>query len=226
MDRVVATRAPDQMPIRPYAVTLPSGAAEERYWSAANAPVLGPDGAVTHIVSAVRDATGEVLERRSEEARTLLMREVDHRARNALTVVQSFVRLTDAPTLEDFRQVLDGRVEALARAQTSLAARRWEGATLVVETANLNGLTHLTFAPSRSTDQTTVAERFTLVEPDTLQYEATISDPGTWTRPWTMAFPRKRRPNGVLYEYACHEGNYGLPNILSASRTAEKSASR
>lgn len=130
MDRVVATRAPDQMPIRPYAVTLPSGAAEERYWSAANAPVLGPDGAVTHIVSAVRDATGEVLERRSEEARTLLMREVDHRARNALTVVQSFVRLTDAPTLEDFRQVLDGRVEALARAQTSLAARRWEGATL------------------------------------------------------------------------------------------------
>jgi len=130
MERVIATRAPDQMPIRPYAVTLPSGAAEERYWSAVNAPVLGPGGEVTHIVSAVRDATGEVLERRSEEARTLLMREVDHRARNALTVVQSFVRLTDAPTLEDFRQVLDGRVEALARAQTSLAARRWEGATL------------------------------------------------------------------------------------------------
>ncbi len=130
MERVLTTREADQMPIRPYALTLPSGEVEERYWSAANTPMFGPDGAVTHIVSAVRDATGEVMERRSEEARTLLMREVDHRARNALTVVQSFVRLTDAPTMEDFRRVLNGRVEALARAQTSLAARRWEGATL------------------------------------------------------------------------------------------------
>jgi hypothetical protein len=103
---------------------------------------------------------------------------------------------------------------------------RWEGSTLVVETANLNGLTHLTFAPSRSTDRTIVAERFTLVEPDTLQYEATISDPATWTRPWTIAFPRKRQADGVLYEYACHEGNYGLSNILSASRAAEKSGVR
>ena len=71
-----------------------------------------------------------MLERKSEEARTLLMHEVDHRARNALTVVQSFVRLTRAETLDDFRRIVDGRVEALARAQTSLAARRWEGASL------------------------------------------------------------------------------------------------
>src|SRR6185437_3907859 len=130
LERVIANRAADQMAVRPYAVQQADGASEERYWSAINAPVLGAGGEVTHIVSAVQDVTGEVLERRSEEARQLLMREVDHRARNALAIVQSFVRLTRAPDLEAFRRILDGRVEALARAQTSLAARRWEGASL------------------------------------------------------------------------------------------------
>lgn len=137
LEAVIAARAPHQMAIRAYAVQTPDGGSDERYWSATNTPILGATGAVTHILSAVQDVTGEVLERRSEDARKLLMREVDHRARNALTVVQSFVRLTTAASLEDFRRVLDGRVEALARAQTSLAARRWEGASLhnVVEGA-------------------------------------------------------------------------------------------
>jgi two-component sensor histidine kinase len=130
LERVMATRAPDNMAVRPYAVSAPDGTSLERYWTATNSPVLGPDGQITHIVSAVQDVTGEELERRGDEARNLLMREVDHRARNALTVVQSFVRLTTAQDLEEFRRVLDGRVEALARAQTSLAARRWEGASL------------------------------------------------------------------------------------------------
>ncbi|MDB5499582.1 MAG: domain S-box protein [Phenylobacterium sp.] len=130
LEAVIAARAPDQMAVRAYAVPTSDGGYDERYWSATNSPILGAGGEVTHIVSAIQDVTGEVLERRSEEARKLLMREVDHRARNALTVVQSFVRLTTASSLEDFRRVVDGRVEALARAQTSLAARRWEGASL------------------------------------------------------------------------------------------------
>ena len=129
-ERVISTGVPDQMPTRPFSVTLEDGRAEERYWSATNAPIRGPDGRVTHIISAVRDVTGEVLERRSEDARRLLMLEVDHRARNALTVVQSFVRLTTAETLNDFRRTLDGRVASLGRAQTALAARRWEGGDL------------------------------------------------------------------------------------------------
>lgn len=128
--RVLETRAPDQMPIRPFSVTSADGAEEERYWSATNAPLIAADGTVGYILSAVRDVTGEVLERRSEDARRLLMHEVDHRARNALTVVQSFVRLTRAQTLEEFRAILDGRVASLARAQSSLAARRWEGGDL------------------------------------------------------------------------------------------------
>jgi two-component sensor histidine kinase len=130
METVLATRSLHTMAIRPYAVQPALGEPVERYWSAVNSPILGPDGAVTHIISCVQDVTGEVLERRSEEARLLLMREVDHRARNALTVVQSMVRLTTAGSLDDYRDVLDGRVAALARAQTSLAARRWEGALL------------------------------------------------------------------------------------------------
>jgi two-component sensor histidine kinase len=129
-ERVLASRAADSMAIRPYAVPNAEGASVERYWSAINSPMVDADGTVTHIVSAVQDVTGEVMERRSEDARTLLMREVDHRARNALTIVQSIVRLTTASSLDDFRDVVDGRVATLARAQTSLAARRWEGAWL------------------------------------------------------------------------------------------------
>lgn len=128
-EKVLATGEPHLMPIKAYSVG-PPGRADERYWSAVNSPVKGPDGRITHIVSSVRDVTGEVRERKAEEARTLLMREVDHRARNALTVVQSIVRLTDAREIGEFKRVVTGRVDALARAQTSLARRRWEGGDL------------------------------------------------------------------------------------------------
>jgi two-component sensor histidine kinase len=127
---VLSTGAPHQMPTRRFPVARPDGSTENRYWAATNAPVTDATGRITYIVSAIEDVTGEVLERRNAEARQLLMREVDHRSRNALTVVQTFVRLTVAPTVEAFRKILDGRVEALARAQTSLLARQWEGGEL------------------------------------------------------------------------------------------------
>jgi PAS domain S-box-containing protein len=130
LERVLSTRKPDQMPVGRLTLAPASGEAVERYWTATNTPILGPDGDITHIVSASRDVTGEVQERRSEQARKLLMREVDHRARNALTVVQSLVRLSTATSLQEFRRVLDGRITSLAQAQTSLAARKWEGALL------------------------------------------------------------------------------------------------
>ena len=65
-------------------------------------------------------------------------------------------------------------------------------------------------------------ERFKRVDADTLLYEFTVDDPVTWTRPWTVQFPmtRSREP---IFEYACHEGNYSLPNILAGARAAEKS---
>ncbi|MDB5474824.1 MAG: hypothetical protein JWP49_335 [Phenylobacterium sp.] len=130
LNRAHATGQPDEMPVQPYAVVGADGEPEERYWGATQTPIFGPGGTVTHILSTVRDATAEVKERQATEARALLMREVDHRARNALTVVQSIVRLTEAATIVAFKAVVQGRVEALARAQTSLARRKWEGAFL------------------------------------------------------------------------------------------------
>lgn len=130
MERVMATGAPDQISEQPYAVVGADGGTEERYWGSIQTPIRDAAGQITHILSNAYDVTASVLERRGAEARALLMREVDHRARNALTVVQSVLRLTEARDIAEFREVALGRVEVLARAQTSLARRKWEGADL------------------------------------------------------------------------------------------------
>ena len=90
-------------------------------------PVRDDQGSTVGTVIEVRDITDE---KRHEETRTLLMREVDHRARNALTVVQSLVKLTAADNIETYKEKLLGRISALARAQGNLAERKWEGASL------------------------------------------------------------------------------------------------
>jgi hypothetical protein len=100
---------------------------------------------------------------------------------------------------------------------------RWEGDTLVVETTNFTERTNFRGPPARTrqdilaSDALQVVERFTPVDGDTIRYEFTVTDPQTWTRPWSGEVPI-RRFDGPIYEFACHEGNYGLPNILSAAR--------
>ena len=99
----------------------------------------------------------------------------------------------------------------------------WDGDTLVVETTNFSDKT-ASFNPSVATavgTGTTLAltERFSRVADDTLLYEYTVNDPSSFTAPFTVALPMKRG-NG-MYEYACHEGNYGLLNILAGARVAE-----
>jgi hypothetical protein len=103
---------------------------------------------------------------------------------------------------------------------------RWEGDTLVVDTTNFTDRTNFR-GPPRTTRQdiTTslslrVVERFTLVDRDTIRYQFTVDDPETWTQPWSGEVPL-RRMEGPIYEYACHEGNYGLANILRAARVEE-----
>jgi hypothetical protein len=102
---------------------------------------------------------------------------------------------------------------------------RWEGQTLVVETTNFNGRTG-SLGRNGNGNPTSEAlrliERFTRRDADTLEYSVRIEDPQTWTRPWTVAFPLTRDPGYVMYEYACHEGNYAIRNILSAFRAAER----
>jgi hypothetical protein len=94
---------------------------------------------------------------------------------------------------------------------------RWDGDTLVVDTSNFRRETSL----RGSTANTHLVERFTRVAPGTLLYEFTVNDPATWTRPWTAAILMQKIP-GPLFEYACHEGNYSMFNILSGARAAEK----
>ncbi|MBL8554909.1 MAG: hypothetical protein JNL41_11575 [Phenylobacterium sp.] len=104
----------------------------------------------------------------------------------------------------------------------------WEGDTLVVETTNLNpkgayvgGLTG-GFAYSA---QAKVIERFTRKAKDMFLYEFTVVDPVTFSRPWRGEMPFRTAP-GPIYEYACHEGNYSLPNILQGARVQEAEAAR
>jgi hypothetical protein len=101
---------------------------------------------------------------------------------------------------------------------------RWEGDTLIVETTNFNGRTGSLGRNGNgnpTSDRLMLVERFRLRDADTLDYQVTVDDPMTFTRPWTVAFPIRRDRGYVFYEYACHEGNYALANMLRAARVAE-----
>jgi hypothetical protein len=116
---------------------------------------------------------------------------------------------------------LDGR-PALSPAIKQLmgdARGRWEGDSLVVTTTNFDGRV----AYRGSGDQLTLTERFTPIGPGTLRWEVRLDDPATWDRPWAFAMPLHPETTPV-FEYACHEGNYGLANILSAARAAERAS--
>jgi len=67
-------------------------------------------------------------------------------------------------------------------------------------------------------------ERFTRVAPDQIDYQFTIDDPSTYTRPWTAVLPMVGVPDYVIFEYACHEGNYSIRNVLSGARGQERTS--
>jgi hypothetical protein len=118
---------------------------------------------------------------------------------------------------------LDGRPHVGKDIKTYLGDSRghWEGNTLVVESTNFNGKIGIGGA-APTTDALTIVERFTRVARDELSYDATISDPGTWTKPWKIHYPYKLDPTYPIYEYACHEGNYMMLNALKGARELEK----
>jgi len=97
---------------------------------------------------------------------------------------------------------------------------RWEGDTLVIETSNLDRLNSFTWRQGATEDMRLV-ERFTRVDDGTLLYEFTVEDPATWTRPWSVEVPMARSTDQV-WEFACHEGNYGMEGILSGHRADER----
>ena len=93
----------------------------------------------------------------------------------------------------------------------------WDRETLVIETTNYSSTSYF----MGSAENLHLVERFTRVSPDVLQYEVTVTDPSTWTAPWTAMIPLKRSEDAV-YEYACHEGNIGMEGIMAGARALEK----
>jgi hypothetical protein len=96
----------------------------------------------------------------------------------------------------------------------------WDGNTLVVETTNYRAAAALRFPVSA--DSVRATERFTRVATDRIDYRFTIDDPATYTRSWTAAIPLQGMPDYVIFEYACHEGNYAMRNVLSGARAQER----
>jgi hypothetical protein len=118
---------------------------------------------------------------------------------------------------------LDGRppVGPGLRSYMGDARGRWEGDTLVVETTRFRDET----AYRRANGATLrITERFTRSATDKLRWTVTVDDPETWTRPWSFAVPLTLDSNEPVFEYACHEGNYNMVNILSGARADEAAA--
>ena len=127
---------------------------------------------------------------------------------------------------------LDGRPHVASNIQQLAGDSRghWEGDTLVVDSTNFSEKTNFRGPAANarqdifSSPELHVIERFTRVDDNTIVYRFTVDDPGTWTKPWSgETLIRKTR--GPIFEYACHEGNYGLVDILAGARAAEKKRS-
>jgi hypothetical protein len=142
----------------------------------------------------------------------------------------SYLQIVQAPgyvailqeMIHDVRIIpLDGRphLPQTVRGWLGDSRGRWEGDTLVVDTTNFTDKTN--FRGSR--DNLHVVERFTRVSDNTIRYEFTVDDPTTWTKPWSAELPLAK-DKGPIYEYACHEANYGMANNLRGARVIEQAA--
>src|SRR5580692_9659251 len=162
------------------------------------------------------------------EDRSLSERCITYGTPQLVAGYQSYRQIVQTPAtvaimtemIHDTRVIpLDGPAHLPSSVQTwdGDARGHWEGDTLVVDSTN--------FKPGAfrngSTEKLHVVERFTRTGPDTLQWQLTIDDPGAWTKPWTAVIPLRPSKKAV-YEYACHEGNYGLESILAGARREEK----
>jgi hypothetical protein len=119
----------------------------------------------------------------------------------------------------------DGRPHGTLRQWSGDSRGRWEGDTLLVDTTNFrdDGIGVLS-QKLQGTDQNLhVVERFRRVDGDTLLYEFTVDDPTVWMKPWSGSMPMAKTAEGI-FEYACHEGNYGMRGILTGARAEDKAA--
>ncbi len=128
----------------------------------------------------------------------------------------------DLETIHDVRIVpTDGRPHVASNVRLWLGDSKghWEGDTLVIETTNFNDRTLL--QGSLTSPLLKVTERLSMIDAKTARYQFTVDDPGTWTKPWSGEYSMVKI-DSPMFEYACHEGNYGLPNNISGNRATEK----
>jgi hypothetical protein len=120
---------------------------------------------------------------------------------------------------------LDGRPHTSSHIRSYMGDARghWEGNTLVVETSNFKPETT---PQNANPDVMRLVERFTPVAPDKVEWSITFNDPTTWTRPWTFEIDLTKDPTQGVLEYACHEGNYAMTNILNGARSDERAGRR
>jgi hypothetical protein len=149
---------------------------------------------------------------------------------NGIAIIQSpgWVAITLEMAHETRLIPTDGRapLDPAIRQWLGESRGHWEGNTLVVETTNFNGGTSLTNpgvpgsprGPTPSSPNTRLTERFTRLNDDTIDYQFTVEDPLTLTRPYTVNYPWRRDNEYVSYEYACHEGNTAVRNYIETSR--------
>jgi hypothetical protein len=118
---------------------------------------------------------------------------------------------------------LDGRphVGSGVREFMGDARGRFDGDTLVVETTNFTNRTHFGYNNNYNSEKLRLVERFTPIAPGRLNWEVTVNDPEVWTRPWTFAMTLTKDDSQRVFEYACHEGNYGLLHILQGARAED-----
>ena len=126
---------------------------------------------------------------------------------------------------------VDGRPHSNIRQWFGDSVGHWEGDTLVVDTTNFVDKTNYEWASiwTRPSETLHLVERFKRTDADTLEYTITVEDPMTFVKRWTAVIPISRIPDGAqIYEYACHEGNYAMPNLLSGARAdaAKKTTGR
>jgi len=147
------------------------------------------------------------------------------------TLYNNNIRITQGPgyvaivheMIHETRVVpLDGTPFTGIKSYLGESRGHWEGDTLVIESHNFNGKAGYR---GSSGENLVLTERFTKVAPDKIDFRLTFDDPTTWTQPWTVAY-HLRTGDGELYEYACHEGNYGLRNILEEARLADQAAAQ
>jgi hypothetical protein len=147
---------------------------------------------------------------------------------NSFQIVQApgFVAIRYEMIHETRVVAMDGRPHVAPRLRTYMGDARghWEGNTLVVETTNFTDKTAIGVNGNGTfnSEALRLVERFTPVSPSTVEWRVTVDDSATWTKPWSFALNLTKDSSQGVFEYACHEGNYAMKNILSAARAEEQ----